>query len=163
MLTQSTREQKKKAVYAKHKSLKGEMIDVTVSTIAPNYSTFELSDKTIAFMPAALRNPKIVLAVGQKTQVYVEDVLEESRDAQIIVSNGSKEVVKRIMEFEVPEIQDGTIEIVSIARIPGVRSKVSVRSTNEAVDPVGSIVGAQGSRINAIVEKLQGEKIDVVV
>lgn len=163
MLTQSVREKKKQAIFAKHKSLVGEMITVTVATMAPAYSIFTLEDGTTAFMPAKLRNPNIKLSVGQKTQVLVEEVLEDSKDAQIVVSNGSKEVVKRVLEFEVPEVQDGTVEIVNISRQPGFRSKVAVRATNPSIDPVGAIIGAQGSRINAIVEKLQGEKIDVIL
>lgn len=163
MLTQSVREKRKEAIYAKHKSLVGEMITVKVTTMAPAYSAFVLEDGTPAFMPSKLRNPNIKLSVGQKTQVLVEEVLEDSKDAQIIVSNGSKEVVKRVLEVEVPEVQDGTVEIVNISRIPGLRSKVAVRASNPAVDPVGAIIGAQGSRINAIVEKLQGEKIDVIL
>lgn len=162
MFTQGVKEKRKDATFAKHKSLKGEMVDVTVITVTDSYAIFNLEDGTTAFMPAKLRNPNIKLSVGQKTKVYVEDVLPESKDAQIIVSNGSKDVVKRVLEFEVPEIQDGTVEIVAISRIPGLRSKVAVKSTNPNVDPVGAIIGAQGQRINAIVNKLSGEKLDII-
>lgn len=163
MLTQSVREKKKEAVYAKHKSLKGEMIDVTVSSISPNFVIFTLDDNTTAFMPTKMRNMNIKLGVGQRTKVFVEDVLEESKDSQIVVSNGSKEVIKRVLEMEVPEIQEGSVEIVSISRIAGDRSKVAVKAANENIDPVGAIIGAKGTRITAIVEKLGGEKLDIIL
>lgn len=163
LFTQQVREKKKEVVYARHKSLKGEMIDTVVSTITNNYVILTLDDGTNAFMPNNLRNPKIPLKVGQKTKVFVEDVLQESKDAQIVVSNGSKEVVKRILEIEVPEVMQGSVEIVNISRVPGFRSKIAVKSTNENIDPIGAIIGERGQRINAIISKLEGEKIDVIL
>lgn len=162
MLTQSVKERRKEAVWEKHQSLKGEMIDVTVSSITPTGVVFTLADGTTAYMPTKLINTKITLNIGQRTKVYVEDVLKESKDSQIIVSNGSKVLVKRTLEAEVPEIAQGLVEIVSISRIPGERSKVVVKSSNENIDAVGAVIGAEGSRINAIVEKLDGEKLDVI-
>lgn len=163
MFTQTVKEKKKEAVFAKHQSLKGEMIDVTVTTITPNFVIFVLADGTPAFMPAKMRNANVKLSIGQKTKVFVEDVLKDSKDAQILVSNGSKDVVKRVFEDTVPEIKDGTIEIVSISRVPGVRAKVAVKPVNQNVDAVGAVIGSQGTRINSIVEKLDGEKIDVIL
>ena len=162
LITQSVRERKKEAVYAKHKSLKGEMIDATVTSSTNSYVIFALKDGTTAFMPSKLRNLSIPLSIGEKIKVFVEDVLLESKDSQIVVSNGSPTMVKRILEAEVPEIADGIIEIVNISRIAGLRSKVAVKSNNPEVDPVGAIIGAAGSRINAIVDKLEGEKLDII-
>ena len=163
IITQTIRERKKEAIFTKYKDLKGKMIDVTVSSIAPNFVIFQLLDKEIAFMPDKFRNPKIPLAVGQKTRVYIEDILEDSKDSQIIVSNGSIALVKRALEFEVPEIASGIVEIMSIARQPGIRSKVAIKSNSSDVDPVGTIIGAGGNRINAIIDKLEGEKIDIIL
>lgn len=162
MFTQSIREKKKEAVYAKHKGLKGEMIEAIATTVTPSHAIFQLDDGAAAFMPAQLRNPNIQLKVGERVKVYVEDILEDSKDAQIIVSNGSKELIKRILEEEVPEISSGLVEIMSISRQPGVRSKVAVKSNQDNIDPVGTIIGAQGVRISAILKRLEGEKIDVI-
>lgn len=162
LITQNVREKKKAAVYAKHKSLKGEMVSATVTSSTNSYVIFELEDGTTAFMPSKLRNLNIPLNIGEKVKVFVEDVLLESKDSQIVVSNGSPTMVKRVLEAEVPEIMDGTVEIVNISRIAGLRSKVAVKSTNPEVDPVGAIIGANGSRINTIVEKLEGEKLDII-
>jgi len=162
MLTQSVREKKKAAVYAKYKSLVGEMIQVTATSVSRNHAIFALEDGTTAFMPETLMNKKIKIGIGEKLYIYVEDVLEDSRDAQIIVSNGSPQLVKRVLEVEVPEISDGTIEIVKIARIAGERSKVAVKSNSPNVDPVGAIIGPGGERIKSISAALDGEKIEIV-
>ncbi len=164
LITQNVREKRKKAVYVKHKLLKGEMIKVEVVSIGKNgYVIFKLEDDTMAFMPAKLRNQNIKLKIGEKVKVYVEDVLEESKDSQIIVSNGSPTLIKRIIEANVPEVEEGIVEIVNISRIAGFRSKVAVKSNNENVDPVGAIIGANGRRIKKIIEKLENEKLDIIL
>ena len=90
------------------------------------------------------------------------EVKENTKGARIIVSRTHPELVKRLFESEVAEIQDGIVEIVNIAREPGSRSKISVRSNNRNVDPVGACVGMNGERVNSIVDALRGEKIDIV-
>ncbi len=163
LITQIVREKRKEAVYNKHKSIKGEMVEATLLSLENNGNAiFKLNDDTIAFMPAKFRNMNIKLNIGGKTKLYVEDVLEESKDSQIIVSNGSPTIIKRIIEKNVPEVEEGIVEIVKISRIAGTRSKVSVKSNNENVDPVGAIIGSGGNRIKSILEKLSGEKIDII-
>jgi len=162
MLTQSVREKKKAAVYAKYKSLVGEMIPVTAISVSRNHAIFALDDGTTAFMPETLMNKKIKIGIGERLKIYVEDVLEDSKDAQIIVSNGSTQLVKRVLEVEVPEIMQGTIEIIKIARIAGERSKVAVKSTMPEVDAVGAIIGPGGERIKSISAALDGEKVEIV-
>lgn len=162
LITQSVREKKKEAIYAKHKSLKGEMVEATVTSSTKSYVILELEDGTTAFMPSKLRNLNIPLNIGEKAKVFVEDVLQESKESQIVVSNGSPTMVKRVLEAEVPEIAEGIIEIVNISRIAGLRSKIAVKSLSPEVDPVGAIIGSGGSRINVIVEKLKGEKLDII-
>lgn len=162
LITQNVREKKKAAVYAKHKSLKGEMINAKVTSSTKTYAIFSLEDGTTAFMPSNLRNLNIKLNIGDVVKVFVEDVLEESKDSQIVVSNGSPTMVRRVLEAEVPEISEGIIEIVNISRVAGERSKVAVKSNNPEVDPIGAIIGAGGTRINTIVDKLEGEKLDII-
>ncbi|WKX02535.1 transcription termination factor NusA [Candidatus Mycoplasma mahonii] len=163
MIIQSVREKRKQAIYTKHKGLKGEMVSAVVTSSAASHAILALEDGTIAFMPSKLKNPNIKLSVGERVDVYVEDVLEKSKDAQVIVSNGSKQIVRRILEVEVPEIAEGIVEITSMSRLPGFRTKVAVRSLSEGVDAVGALIGAQGSRIKTIIEKLDGEKLDVIL
>ena len=99
---------------------------------------------------------------GKSIKLYVLEVKENTKGARIIVSRTHPELVKRLFEAEVTEIKDGVVEIVNIAREPGSRSKISVRSSNKKVDPVGACVGVNGTRVSAVVEELRGEKIDII-
>ena len=162
LLLQNVREKKKKEIYEKYKNLKGTVIPVTVTSVSNNHAIFALEDGTTAFMPETLMNKKIKLNIGEKIKIFVENVLEDSRDSQIIVSNGSPQMVKRALEIEIPEIQNGTIKIMAIARIAGERSKVALSSSNPDIDPIGTVIGPGGQRIKAIIERLDGEKIDVI-
>ncbi|HEU5198845.1 MAG TPA: transcription termination factor NusA [Ktedonobacterales bacterium] len=101
--------------------------------------------------------------LGQRLRVYVYDIRKSpGRGLQVMVSRTHRNVVKRLFELEVPEIFDGYVEIKAIAREPGSRSKVAVWARQEGLDPIGSCVGVRGSRINNIVNELNGEKIDII-
>ncbi|MCP4336312.1 MAG: transcription termination factor NusA [Mycoplasma sp.] len=163
LLIQKIKEIRKTQIYSKHKGLVGEMVEATVISSAKNFAILSLiEDGTEAFMPGPMKNPRVPLAIGENVSVYVEEVLEESKAAQIIVSNSSPSIVRRVLEQEVPEIMDGSVEIKSMSRIVGERTKIAVFSTSESIDPVGAIIGAGGDRINKIVNKIHGEKIDVI-
>ena len=99
---------------------------------------------------------------GQILKVYLVEVRRGSRGPQMLISRTHPGLVKRLFELEVPEIFDGTVEIRSIAREAGSRTKMAVYSSDENVDPIGACVGPRGQRVNAIVEELRGEKIDIV-
>ena len=102
------------------------------------------------------------LKPNDRIKVYVVEVKSRPKGPQIIVSRTHPELVKRLFEMEVTEIQDGVVEIIGIAREAGSRSKICVRSKNRKVDPVGACVGVNGSRVGAIVTELRGEKIDII-
>jgi len=95
-------------------------------------------------------------------KVYVLEVKRTSKGPQVIVSRTHPSLIRRLFELEVPEIADGVVTIKSVAREPGARSKIAVASTDDKVDPVGSCVGHRGSRVQAIVNELYGERIDIV-
>jgi N utilization substance protein A len=99
---------------------------------------------------------------GERIRVVIEDVLKEAKGPQIITSRSSGELLKRLFEMEVPEIYDGTVVIKSAVREPGERAKIAVSSTERDVDPVGACVGMKGSRVQAIIRELRGEKIDII-
>jgi N utilization substance protein A len=99
---------------------------------------------------------------GERIRVAIDDVLKEAKGPQIIVSRSSPELLKRLFEMEVPEIYDGTVVIKSAVREPGERAKIAVSSTERDVDPVGACVGMKGSRVQAIIRELRGEKIDII-
>ena len=99
---------------------------------------------------------------GQRLKVYIMDVRRTSKGPQIFLSRSHPGLVKRLFELEVPEIEDGTVEIKGIAREAGSRTKMAVYTTDENVDPVGACVGTRGSRVQSIVDELNGEKIDII-
>jgi N utilization substance protein A len=99
---------------------------------------------------------------GQRIRVYVSDFVERGRRMMIIVSQAHEELLTELFRLEVPEIEEGIVEIISKARIPGRRSKIAVRSNNRDVDPIGACIGARGARIQNISSELHNEKIDVI-
>jgi N utilization substance protein A len=115
-----------------------------------------------AILPAKEQVPGEAYRVGNKLRVYVQDLNENARVPQIIVSQGHISMVKEAFELEVPEIEDGLVEIKAIAREAGHRTKVAVHSTDANVDPQGACIGTRGSRIQAIVAELKNEKIDII-
>ena len=102
------------------------------------------------------------LTEGDRVKVYVVEVRKSTRGPQVLISRTHPGLVRRLFELEVPEIYDGTVEVMSIAREAGSRSKLAVWSEDENVDPIGACVGPKGQRVNAVVEELRGEKVDIV-
>ena len=120
------------------------------------------ADATDAVLPLGEQVSGEEYYEGQLLKVYLMDVRRGSRGPQMLISRTHPGLVKRLFELEVPEIFDGTVEIRSIAREAGSRTKMAVYSSDENVDPIGACVGPRGQRVNAIVEELRGEKIDIV-
>lgn len=118
--------------------------------------------KIEAILPANEQMPNEQYKPHDRIKVFITKVEKTTKGPQIFVSRTHPGLLKRLFEIEVPEIYDGTVEIKSVAREAGDRSKISVHSENEEVDPVGSCVGPKGTRVQAIVNELKGEKIDIV-
>ena len=118
--------------------------------------------KADAFLPETEQIAGEVLRINDRVKVFVVEVKENNRGPRISVSRTHPELVKRLFESEVSEIRDGSVEIRAIAREAGSRTKMAVWSNNPDVDPVGACVGMNGSRVNAVVDELRGEKIDIV-
>lgn len=118
--------------------------------------------KADAFLPESEQIDGETLRVNDRVKVYVIEVKESNRGPRISVSRTHPELVKRLFESEVTEIRDGSVEIRAIAREAGSRTKMAVWSNNSDVDPVGACVGMNGARVNAVVDELRGEKIDIV-
>lgn len=118
--------------------------------------------KSESILPKAEQVPGEVLHEGDRIKVYIVDVSATDRGPKILISRTHPGFVKRLFEMEVPEIYDGTVEIKSISREAGSRTKLAVWSKDENVDPVGACIGPKGARVNNIIEELGGEKIDVI-
>ena len=113
-------------------------------------------------LPASEQVPGEKYEFHQRMKVYLSEVRRTTKGPQVTVSRAKAELVKKLFELEIPEIQDGTVEIKSIAREAGSRTKMAVWSNNENVDPIGACIGEKGLRVQNIVDELNGEKIDIV-
>lgn len=161
VILQRIREAERDALYNTYAEREGEIVNGTVHKIDPHQVTLSLG-KVEAYLPRSEQIPTERYSEGQRLRAYVSSVAKSSRGPQIIVSRTHRNMLRRLLEVEVPEIYNGTVEIKSIAREAGYRSKVAVAALQEGVDPVGSCVGMRGTRIQSIVNELNGEKIDVV-
>ncbi len=161
VILQRIREAERDALYKTYAEREGEVVNGTVHKVDPHQVTLSLG-KVEAVLPRPEQIPTERYTEGQRLRAYVSNVAKTNRGPQIIVSRTHRNMLRRLLEVEVPEIYNGTVEIKSIAREAGYRSKVAVAALQEGVDPVGSCVGMRGTRIQSIVNELNGEKIDVV-
>lgn len=163
VITQRIREAERDSVFAEYAEREGELVNGTVREIDVRTRTVGISlGKAEAVLPRSEQIAREHYRVGQRIRVYIVAVERTARGPQITVSRTHPDLLKRLLELEVPEIYSGTVEVKAIAREPGYRSKVAVAALQPGVDPVGSCVGMRGVRIQNIVNELAGEKIDVV-
>jgi len=161
VILQRIREAEREAQYAHYIEQEGELVYGTVQSVNPQYVTLRLG-RTEAIMPRKEQVPGERYALHDRIRAYVLEVRKTSRGPRIIVSRSHKKMLRRLLELEVPEIANGTVEIKAIAREAGSRSKVAVAARQPGVDPVGACVGMRGLRIQSIVKELGGEKVDVI-
>jgi len=161
VIMQRVREAERDIIYNEYSQYEHEIIQGTVerSDYRYVYITF---GKIETVMPKADQMPGETYNSRDRIRVYVTKVENATKGPQVFVSRTDPGLVKRLFEQEVPEIYDGTVEIVSIAREAGDRTKIAVKSDNPDVDPVGTCVGPKGARVQAVVDELNGENIDVV-
>ena len=167
VIIQGIREAERGMVFESFSSKEHEILTGTVLRIEPSGDmTIRIgqgTDKTDALLPVGEQVRGEDFVEGDLIRVYVLEVRRSNRGPQVHVSRTHPALVKRLFELEVPEIESGAVEIRSIAREPGSRTKLAVYATEENVDPVGACVGARGARVGAVVDELQGEKMDIVV
>lgn len=161
VILQRIREAEREATYHTYADREGEIVQGTIQNFTSQGITVGLG-KAEAVLPHSNQMPSERYPRNQRIRVYVEEVRKTPKGPEIIVSRTHKNMLRRLMEVEVPEIFNGTVEIKAIAREAGSRSKVAVAARQEGVDPVGACVGIRGVRIQALVNELNGEKIDVV-
>jgi N utilization substance protein A len=161
IILQRIREAEREARYAHYVQQEGEIVHGTVQSIKPQAVTVHL-EGTEAILPRSQQVPGERYALHQRVRAYVLEVRKTGRGPQIVLSRSHSNMLRRLLELEVPEIFNGTVEIKSIAREAGSRSKVAVAARQAGVDPVGACVGMRGVRIQSIVNELGGEKIDVI-
>lgn len=162
VVMQRLREEERKIIYDKYKTYENEIITGEVSREDKRFTYVDLGDGVEGAMGYRDKMPNEHYHVHDRIQVYVSKVNDDRRGPQIYVSRTAPELLKRLFEREVPEIKDGTVLIENIAREAGDRAKVAVYSNDDNVDPVGTCVGPRGSRVQAIVNELDGENMDIV-
>ena len=167
VIIQVLREAERGMVYDEFNSKQHEILTGVVTRIDPRTNAVSLrigtgTESTEALLLSGEQVPGEELVEGQHVKVYVVDVRRSTRGPQILISRTHPGLVKRLFELEVPEIYDGTVEVKSIAREAGSRTKMAVWSADENVDPIGACVGPKGQRVAAIVDELRGEKIDII-
>jgi len=140
----------------------GDIVTGMVQRIEPRQTLIDLG-RTEAVLPASEQVTSERYRVGQRLKVYLSEVAQTARGPKVIVSRSHPDLLRRLLELEVPEIANGTVELKSIAREAGSRSKIAVASRQPGIDPVGCCVGLRGIRIQNIVNELNGERIDVVL
>jgi len=161
VVVQRIREAERDMIFDEFANRESDIVTGVVQRIE-NKNVFIDFGKTEAILSQSEQMPTDEYRQNERIKTYIIDVKKTTKGPQILVSRTHPGLLKRLFELEVPEIHDGTVEIKSIAREAGSRSKIAVYSKNENVDPVGSCVGPKGLRVQTIVNELKGEKIDIV-
>ena len=161
VIQQKLRDAKREQVFDVYAGREGDLVTAIVQQVDGRFTILDLGDAE-AILPGSERIPYERLDRGNRVKALILEVRNETKGPQIVVSRSHPDLVRRLLELEVPELADGTVEIVAIAREPGHRTKIAVISHDPNVDPKGACVGARGSRVRQVVNELRGEKVDVV-
>lgn len=162
VITQSIREAEREQIFEEYADRIGDSITGTVQQSDSRYTLVKIREGVEALLPSAEQPPNERYEHNQRLKALIIDVRKTANEPSIVVSRTHPNLLKRLFELEVPEIYDGIVEIKSVAREPGMRSKVAVSSREPGLDPVGACVGPKGSRVRMVVAELRGERIDVV-
>ncbi|MEG0451622.1 MAG: transcription termination factor NusA [Coprobacillus sp.] len=161
LLKQKIREAEKETLYNEFIDKKDDIVTGVVDRVEERFAIINIG-RTGALLPSNQQIPGEKIYEGQHLKVYVNDVERSTKGTHIGVSRTEPGLVKRLFEMEVPEIYDGTVEIKSVSREAGERSKIAVHTSNDNIDPIGSCVGPKGSRVRNVVSELSGEMIDII-
>ena len=162
VIVQKVREAERKRQFAEFKDRVGEIVNGMVKRVEFGNIIVDLGGRAEGIVRRDESIPREHFSNGDRVRSYIYDVREEPRGPQIFLSRNHPQFMVKLFSQEVPEIYDGIIEIKSVARDPGSRAKIAVISSDSSIDPVGACVGMRGSRVQAVVAELQGEKIDII-
>jgi N utilization substance protein A len=162
VIIQRIRDAERELIFNEYKDRKGELITGIVRRFERGSNIIVDLGRTEAILPTREQTPRESYRPGDRIVAFLKDIDREARGPQIILSRTDVGLLVKLFEMEVPEIYEGIVRIVAAAREPGARSKIAVTSRDSDVDPVGACVGMKGSRVQAVVQELRGEKIDIV-
>lgn len=161
VILQKLQEAEKQALFTMFKDREGELVTATATKVEPHWVTLEIEKHTVS-LPWRDQIPGEHYYTGKRIRVYLEKVELTSKGPQLRISRTHPNLVRRLLELEIPEVRNGNVLIMAIARDPGFRTKVAVKSTDPRVDPIGACVGQKGVRIQAVMEEIGGERVDVI-
>lgn len=162
VIIQKIREEERNMVQAKYQKLIGNLIEVEVVGEKENFY-FVRIDNVDAILLKKETNPSEHFKIGDKILVYLSQIEKLSKGLKLFMSRNNNEFLIKLLELRIPEVRDGLVEIKGVARYPGLKAKVAVRSCDENIDPVGSIVGTEATRVKGLVKELAGDEIEVVL
>lgn len=161
VIIQRLQEAERDMMYETFKDRENELINALVHRVDDRNVYVDLGSIT-TFLPFDQQIPGERYYGGQRIKLYLDKVIKTTKGPQLLISRTHPNLVRQLMELEIPEIKEGVVEIKGVARDPGVRCKVAVASTDAKVDPIGACVGQKGVRVNAVMEELNGERIDII-
>ena len=161
VIIQKVKDAERENIYADYKDRKGDIVTGVVQRFEKKNTVVNLG-RAEAILPVTEQIPKETYSQGDRIRALIIDVKRTQKDPQIILSRSDPSFLVKLFEQEVPEIAEGIVKIMCAAREPGQRAKIGVRSGDADVDPVGACVGMKGSRVQAVVQELRGEKIDII-
>jgi N utilization substance protein A len=162
VILQRIREAERDMMFEEYQDRVGEMITGIIQQSDSRYTLVQLRERVEALLPKSEQVDSERYDHGARVKAVITEVSSSTKGPSIIVSRRNPELIKKLFELEVPEVADGLVEIVNVAREPGYRSKIAVVSHADGVDPVGACVGPRGSRVRMVVSELRGEKIDII-
>ncbi len=161
VILQKLQEAERQSLYEKFKDRENELLTATVTKVDPNWVTLEIEGMTVS-LPWREQIPGEHYYTGKRLRVYLEKVELTGKGPQLKISRTHALLVKKLLELEIPEVRNGDVEVKGIARDAGFRSKVAVLSKDPRIDPIGACVGQKGVRIQAVMEEINGERVDML-
>lgn len=161
VILQKLLEVEKQSLYETFKGRENELLTATVTKADPNWVTLEIDGMAVS-LPWKEQIPGEHYYTGKRIRVYLDKVELTGKGPQLRISRTHPHLVKKLLELEIPEVRNGDVEVMAIARDPGFRSKVAVQSKDARIDPIGACVGQKGVRIQAVMEELNGERVDMI-
>lgn len=161
VILQKLQEAERMSLYEKFKDRENELLTATVTKTDPNWVTLEIEGMTVS-LPWREQIPGEHYYTGKRIRVYLEKVEMTGKGPQLKISRTHSHLVKKLLELEIPEVRNGDVEVRGIARDAGFRSKVAVASKDPRIDPIGACVGQKGVRIQAVMEEINGERVDML-
>lgn len=161
VILQKLQEAERQSLYERFKDRERELLTATVTKVDPNWVTLEIENMTVS-LPWREQIPGEHYYTGKRIRVYLDTVELTGKGPQLRISRTHPNLVRKLLELEIPEVRNDDVEVMTIARDPGFRTKVAVRSKDPRIDPIGACVGQKGVRIQAVMEEINGERVDMI-